>query len=276
MATRFYLPSSGTTLITPAYDTGWEDTSIAARLYTKTYKENSAMTTISFADATNTLKDILFRQYITPPIVAQTIAAQTLKFQIRGAERIAGNNMFTAIGARVVSNDGITVVGTLLAVTKDGLEVDASTTLENRLFSATTTQVIANEGDRIVIEIGTGGDPANTGGADHDSDLRIGDVAVSDLAENDTAITDDNPWVEFTTLTMRNVDYKLSRVSDDGTNTTVVYRVCKNDGGSPIVRSSVLATETKVLSGSNTLAQCRTNLNDNECFKWGVPISAQQ
>ena len=276
MATRFYLPSSGTAPVTPSYDAGWEDTSIAVRLNATTYKESTAMTTVSFADATNTNKDILFRQYITPPIVAQTIAAQTLKFQIRGAERIAGNNMFTAIGARVVSNDGITVVGTLLAVTKDGLEVDASTTLENRLFSATTTQVIANEGDRIVIEIGTGGDPANTGGADHDSDLRIGDVAASDLAEDDTTTTDNNPWVEFTTLTMRNVDYKLSRVSDDGTDTTVVYRVYKDNGASPPVRSLLLSTETKVLSGSNTLAQCLTNLNDNECFKWGIPISTQR
>lgn len=201
MATRFYLPSSGAAAISPNPDAAWEDTSILARYKCATTKSSSAMTTVSFTDANNTNRDILFRQYVSDPINAQTLQAQTIKYQIRGSQNDIDNNMFSTIGIRVLNNTGSSVTGTVLAVTRDNSEL-VLTALTNRQFTATSTQVVANQGDRIVIEIGTGGDPANSGSQGHDSDLRIGDAAASDLAENDIAITDDNPWVEFVTDTI--------------------------------------------------------------------------
>lgn len=194
MATRLYLPSSSAApVISPTADAAWEDTSILARLLAVTTKSSTAMTTVAFTDANSVDRDVLFRQYIYGPIAAQTLSAQTLKFQIRAIETTTSNNMFTAIGVRII--DGIlTVRGTALAVTRDGVEVDAAT-LTNRQFSATTTQVISRDGDYVVIEIGTAGDP--TGSSPHSSSLRIGDTAASDLAEDDTTTTDNNPWVEF-------------------------------------------------------------------------------
>jgi hypothetical protein len=275
MATRFYLPSSGTVTVSPSFNVGWEDTTAASRLPAFTYKKSTAMTTVSFLDADKTDKDILFRQYVTPPLVAQTIASQTIKFQIRGAENHTGNNMFTALHIRVVNNGGTADIGTILALTRDATEV-VLTTLTNRLFSATSTSLVVSEGDRLVFEVGTGGDPAATSNG-HDSDLRIGDVAASDLAEDDTSTADNNPWIEFVTgVTMRFVDYKFSSIQDDGVNTTVKYRVYENNNANPPIRSEVLTTLTKVLNGSQTIAQCRTDLNSNECIKWGIPITAQQ
>lgn len=194
MATRLYLPSTGTAPLSAlAFNVGWEDQSIGARLPTSTVKAGSAMATVSFLDNNAADKDILFRQYQSDRIAAQTIAAQTVKFQIRGALTSAGDGMFTAIHIRVVAGDGSSDTGTILAITRDGTLL--TTTLTNRQFSATTSQVVANNGDRIVIEIGTGGDPS--GSNDHDSDLRVGDAAASDLAEDDTTTDDNNPWVEF-------------------------------------------------------------------------------
>ncbi len=201
MATRLYLPATAApTAINPTPDAAWEDTSILARAVCRTTKINDTLATVSFTDATNTDKDILFRQYVSLELLAgQTITgSQALKFQVRAQERVAGNNMFAAFGIRVIASDGSTVRKTVLAVNRDGVEINNSA-LTNRASTATSaaTNYTTLAGDRLVIEIGTGGDPANTGGADHDTDLRLGDSSGSDLPENDTATTDDNPWVEL-------------------------------------------------------------------------------
>ena len=161
------------------------------------------MTTVSFDDADSTNKDILFRQYASLALTAnQTITgAQALKFQIRAQQGSANNNMFTALGIRVVASDGTTIQKTVLSVTRDNVEGD-NAVLKNRQFTATSaaTNYTTVAGDRLLIEIGTGGDPAIL--QNHDSDLRIGDNDTTDLPEDDTTTADNNPWIELTdTLT---------------------------------------------------------------------------
>ena len=179
----------------------------------------SAMTTVSFTDSDNSSRDVIFRQYVSDAMEAGTIAVQTVKFQIRGAEGSTSGNMATSIGIRVVSNDGTTVRGTILSVTRDGSEMDTS--LQNRSFSATTTEVTAQANDRLIIEIGTGGDPTIGG---HDSDLRIGDAAAGDLPEDDTDVTDSNPWVEFESFPLVGLD-RFASVSDSISITENVAQV---------------------------------------------------
>lgn len=203
MATRLYLPAStATTRISPTPDAAWEDTTALARIVTDTAKISDALATLSFADNNAVDRDVLLRQYVTklPLTVGQTITGgQALKFQVRAKERAVGNNMFTTLGIRVVN--GSTVNKTVLVVTRDGVEINEAA-LVNRQFNANSAagNYTTVTGDFLVIEVGAGGDPG--GGQDHDYDLRLGDAAVSDLAENNTATTDDNPWVELTdTLT---------------------------------------------------------------------------
>ena len=194
MATRFYLPSTGAAAVSPAYSARWEDTSIAAGLKCVTVKISSAMTTVSFVDVDATNKDILFRQYVSDPISAQTIAAQTVRYQIRGSEIGLGNNLLADIDIRVVSNDGTVVRGTILSTRAAGGEYN--TTLENSFVTTTSsTEVIASEADRIVIEIGQGGDP-DVGGT-HSGSLSIGDDSGTDLPEDGTDTNPYNPWVNF-------------------------------------------------------------------------------
>lgn len=194
MATRFYLPSTGAAAISPTSSAGWEDTSINSFLRTVTTKISSTMTTVSFTDSDATNKDILFRTYVSDPIAAQVIASQTVGFQMRCAERALSCNMFLTWNIKVVSNDGSIVRGTITSMERDGTEAVVGT-LTNRRETSTSTAVTAHSGDRIVIEVGMGGDPA--AGSDHDSDISIGDDSGTDLPENDTETNAYNPWIEF-------------------------------------------------------------------------------
>ena len=214
MATRLYHPATALlTSISPTPESVWEDTSILARSRCSTTSIADAMATVSFGDNNAADRDVIFRQHISLPLtVGQTITGgQAIKAQFRCKERDVSCNMFLTIGIRIIN--GSTVNKTVLSAARDATEADA-TTLTNRQFTATSaaTNYTTVSGDRIVTESGMGGDPG--GGSDHDSDIRYGDSAASDLAEDDTTTTDNNPWVELTdTLTFEEEFSTLTRVS---------------------------------------------------------------
>lgn len=204
MATRFYLRATAdTTNITPTPSADWEDTSALVRSWTRTTKSGDTITTVNFADGSNANRDILFHQYISLPLTpGQTITgAQALQFVVRASEVTSNNNLFTALGVRVIN--GSTVQKTMLAVSRDDVEI-SFTGLVNRDLTATSaagnyTTVL---GDQLVIEIGYGGDPS--GSNDHDGALSLGDSSATDLAANDTGIAANNPWVDLAdTLTFQ-------------------------------------------------------------------------
>jgi len=122
---------------------------------------------------------------------------QSIKWQARANEDNADANLYLSLCIRVCSNDGTTIRGTILSLTRDDVEFD-STTYVNRQFTATSDSgdINAQEGDRIVIEIGQGGDPVG-GGSHNDGAVGVGDNASTDLPENDTETAAYNPWVEL-------------------------------------------------------------------------------
>jgi hypothetical protein len=198
-ATRLYLPATAVTVsFNPLPDAAWEDTTLLARVKTSPVRINDTLATVSFADNNAADKDVLFRQFISPRLVAGQIitGSQLVKAQARVSEVSATNNMFLTIGVRVIAENGVTVQKTVLNVTRD--DVESVTALTNRQFTATSTATdyTSITGDRLVIEFGMGGDPG--GGADHDSSIRFGDSGATDLAEEDTSTTDNNPWIQFT------------------------------------------------------------------------------
>lgn len=157
-----------------------------------------------FVDYDATDANILFMQYVSDPITAQTIIAQGIKLQMQCGELAAANNLFLSLGIRVVSSNGGTVRGTILAVTRDDVEafVYTLTDLQNRSFTATSSEVVAQNGDRLVVEIGMGGSSDYR----HTSKIFKGDSSVTDLPENDTSFNQYNPWLEFEqTLIVGNV-----------------------------------------------------------------------
>lgn len=216
MATRFYLPRAATSVpISPTPDAEWEDTSALARaLMVRDASLVDAIGTVSFTDSDVTNKDILLRQYISEELTpGQVITpAQSVVFQSQASETTSNNNMFTAFGLRIVNTDGTIVRKwmTNSTVRRDNTEI-AVTTITNRRNSHIddgahyTTQA----GDRLVLEIGAGGDPSLTGGV-HSFSMRLGGNGHGgDLPQNDTDITSNkNPWVE--------IDDTLTFVSSGG------------------------------------------------------------
>lgn len=204
MATRFYLPSSGAAAVSPAFDAEWERTADADRIACVTAKSSTAMTTKTFEESTASAHDVLARQYVSAPLSgAQTITG-TVKGQARAAENDLEINARSQLIIRVVSNDGATVRGTLLAADTGALANEWATALTNRFFPRTAgsalTSVAALDGDRIVLEIGTRAH-ASPLAADQYS-IRFGDTGAADLAEDETTTADNVPWIELSqTLT---------------------------------------------------------------------------
>ncbi len=197
MATRFYFAASGSAPVSPAFNTAWNNTDDATRLpLIADTPSNTALATTAYFDNSNQDQDHLIHQWVSKALDAVEIASQTIKVQMRCQEGAAGDNQFLAVSIRVCSNDGTVIRSTqIITLVRDDTEISDSA-LENRSWSGSSTAITPTLGDRLVVELGTGGDPA--GGGDHDTDLRIGDpTAGSDLPENDTATSDDKPWLEF-------------------------------------------------------------------------------
>jgi len=199
MATRFYLPSSGTAPASPAISAEWEHVQTTRRP-TKTTKSSTAMANQAYSpDAADdhTDKDSHFFQFVSDPLTAQTIIGQTVKIQVQGSESNAGNNCSLTWKLFVCSNDGTTIKETLVAIRRDGLEL--TTSIVNRGDSGTVILAVLEEGDRLVLELGIGGLATAAGGVNgHNGTLRMGDDQASDLAENDTETGSTfNGWFEF-------------------------------------------------------------------------------
>jgi hypothetical protein len=197
--TRFYLPAStAVTPISPAPNAGWTAQSFLGRAMTDTIKIGDALANVSINDADSTDLRYIFRQYISRELLQNQVITQSqaVKAQCRVSETNAGNNMFFAMVIRVIAANGSTVQKIVLSITLD--DVEATTSLVNKQYvttSAATGNYLTVAGDRLVIEIGMSGNPA--GANVHDSTMRLGDSSATDLPEDDTSTTDNNPWVEL-------------------------------------------------------------------------------
>jgi len=220
MPTRFYLPSSLSTTITPAYSSEWERTADADRRGMVTFRVNSALTTkTSYENVTTAPYDFLTRQYISEPLEAQTISGY-VKGQIRCYEDNAAMDYCAAIIIKIVSSDGGTVRGTLLSYFPASLSSEYATSLTNRYFppNVAITSVNAQAGDRIVVEIGTRS--FNVVSSGYNAYHRFGDAAAADLPEDESTTSDYNPWIEFSAnITFIN-DIRVSQA-----NAQVEYQV---------------------------------------------------
>lgn len=198
MATRLYLPATPEACPMTPNPLAWTSIGLAGRAVMRTNKINDTLANVSVSDASAANATVLLRQYMSLPLaVGQSISAsQAFKAQIRISETDAGNNIFATVGLRIIAGDGSSVRRTMLPIASDDVEA-AVGTLTNRKLAANTTNAAytTNYGDRLVFEIGIGGDPA--AGKSHSSTIRLGDSAGSDLPEDDTSTTDLNPWMEL-------------------------------------------------------------------------------
>ena len=188
MATRFYLPSTGAAAVSPAYGSWADDPN--SRLALVRTKISSAMTDQSASAGAGTCGA---RQYVSEPLAAQTISG-TVKCYIRCRELDAGDNCTSRLLIRVCNNAGTAYTGTLLSLAHYGTSAEFNTSLRNIAFANgdTLSSLAINEGDRLVVELGN-----NNEGANETTRLNFGDNSGTDLGENETETTANNPWIEF-------------------------------------------------------------------------------
>ena len=203
MATRFYFPETEPAAVTPPAPTGgteWEHINAVTRALLLN-PDGSALTTTAYTpDAADDLtnRDALHRQYVSGPLSLQTLSGN-VKAQFQVLEAHANNELRLALKILVCSYDGATTRATLLALTRATNE--ANTTIRNLTFQsvALTSYTVVNLGDRIVVEVGLGGNVTTaTGGVQgHNGSLRFGCVGT-DLPEDETdVLTTTRPWIEF-------------------------------------------------------------------------------
>jgi hypothetical protein len=203
--TRFYMPSTGAADVTPVAYAGWGITAFADNLEMVTTKIGSASasgTNPGGASAASGLK-VLRRRYVSNPLPAQTIGADVfVKAMLRVRESNAAMNVYSQCRLWVCSNDGTVNRGTLIdfSTTFPGMEWDIG--LVNKKFPSGWTgdgvacnPVTLSANDRLVWE--PGAQFTSAYGSAWTTEFRFGDVSASDLAENETAFDDFNPWIEF-------------------------------------------------------------------------------
>lgn len=188
--TRLYIPSSGATPISPAYDSSWTNAPIARRPLSMS-RQATPMATDTNSTTANSPAGWL--QLIYGPLAQQTITG-TVKAQVRAREASASDQMLHRVIIKVFDSTGTVLRGTLLAATVGANEYDPAT-LTNVTFPATAlTEMDVEAGDYMVVEFG--GYQAAALGVGNAS-WRAGDEASQDLPINNTETEDYNPWIEF-------------------------------------------------------------------------------
>jgi hypothetical protein len=231
MATRFYLShgpidtAAGATSappVSPTFDTSYEvNTSATRRYLTLTHNSGDTVTSVT-SDASSAVQDILVRQFVSPPLLAQTITGN-VKGQIRGNESNAAADGVVSLSVQVYSNDGTVLRGTLLAETHPSLSGNEyTTTLTNRnhLVSTALSSLTVLQGDRLVVHVGWHQGAVS---ASRTVVQSFGSSSATDLAEDQTTTTANNPWIEFDTAISVMPVHLFSDNFDDNSLDTVKW-----------------------------------------------------
>lgn len=218
MATRFYVVSNVDAGYEPAFSGSWDITTGAVRKWLEKSPTVAATTTQTWQGTKNIAGpcNVLIAQFILPWLEAQTISGN-----LKGQALMNEANGLTDAGVQTVARiwrpSTTAFVGTLLAANNYGaisatpgnVGYELATTMTNRKIpsgwsgsgTALTSQT-AEAGDCLVIEVGC----RCFEGAATSRVLQLRGLsnAGTDLAEDETTTTSNNPWFEFSgTITQR-------------------------------------------------------------------------
>lgn len=155
----------------------------------------------SYTDTITSINRVLLGQYISEKLSAGTINLGTVVGYIGARETSSSMNSCPSVIIKLVSEDGQTVRGILLSYlpTTTTNEYNTSTSYYSRVHptSSTSTSQAAQQGDRIVIEVGTYNN--NTVATSYTCSLYLGsNNAYSNIGTTTTSIgSNANPYISF-------------------------------------------------------------------------------
>ena len=182
MATRFYLPSTGSPPVSPSVNSGWEytfdsyGTGFDRKPATLT-RGTTAMTSINSGTMSPlSAFEVCGHQWVYGPIGAVTISGN-VTWRVRGR---AGTyvDIWRSAGSVWVAKPDLTVRGTMFAAAElyPNATDDWGTTFANHTSTKSITSVSAQDGDYLVMEIGAKHDAS---GSTDEVYLEIGDTNSS-------------------------------------------------------------------------------------------------
>jgi hypothetical protein len=164
----------------------------------------SAMASATIWAGTNPAADdnALCRQFISKPMPAgiEFTTSTTFKGQVRCMESATNDNINrVAICLKVHDGSGGALKETLLVLGAYGVVAEWATSLKNKKIADGDTLAVnytTELGDILVLEIG-GQISSAAGGTSVTGTMSWGKDHASDLPENETTTTANNPWIEF-------------------------------------------------------------------------------
>jgi len=203
VATRFYLPSSGTSpLPSLAIDSQWEGSaSTFYRAPLPTTKTDTALTDKAARFNSTATRQDCWAQFVSEPLTHRQAfyTSDTASIIVRGLEGDAKCDAHIAFVLRLVSGDGSTVRGILRGYMAASTELTTSA-LTRIISGATFTAAQGEIGDRFVLEVGSHGVTPDVG---YDVTWRFGDpTATADFAFTAGLTTDLCPWLDINTATL--------------------------------------------------------------------------
>ena len=207
MATRFYLPITGAAPITITPSASWTGAAsawIGSQMKCVTTRIDSTLTSYANVGTLSTDQHYYFGVWVSNRLAAQDLPQQTLTLAVRNNETDAKNNLQLHFIVRAVAADG-TTFHSIVNFTDEGSE--RGTTAGVSFWTGNTTALSIDGGDRIVIEIGLGGDPIST--SVHSGAMTFGDNNAADNVGTDGDANNRNPWVNFATTTLAFMDRRV-------------------------------------------------------------------
>lgn len=209
MATRYYFNCDASSTLAPVTVTpvsGWEETADAmpagllqtARVALATADFGN----ISFAQN----NEQLYRQFVSGQIGAGQISG-TVKGQCLYSVQVL-KTLKSRICIRVVSGDGSVVRGTLLALGNNSTNTNMTSTSPLNIKIAnggSLSSVTAENGDRIVVEIGFTSASASPSGTFIANNSGAADLPEDEVETDDTLA----PWIEFSQSLAAYTPYNL-------------------------------------------------------------------
>ena len=198
MTTRLYLSASASPAVTVVSNGAWQFTSEEVQRACTPAPDGTAIASGTIIGPWTIGETASDRRYVTSLRLASNQRIEgTITAVARALESLLINNVSTRFEAYVVSENGQTVRGTLLAIGSHGTGAELDTSLRNIYFANATTvsAVDALANDRIVFvfgysdSIGVTPEAQTSWGGNHANGI--------DLPANETNATAYNPWIEF-------------------------------------------------------------------------------